>query len=632
MFYFPLIGFTNGNTDPEKAKVPACKAWNVPKNDFNKELWISNGGWIGAVYTDGEVIVDIDDTIMARRVLGLGLKGCQINSTPKGLHLIYKNVPKSAKGVKNKTKVICALGIEVDYRTSKKGYIVYPSSQENRRIVQEGIENELPELFFPTAKKGFDLVANTAEGGRNSALNSWGWFLCKNKFSADILISTNQMLSDPLPDEEIVKIIGSVSKAIAEAPEEEEKVNRVKKILESILENYDLMFDGYVYRQYNGLFWEEISVFAIEKLIYDNGASTLSQMNNIKSRLRAEVLHENTAKRYSRKLNLLNGVLDIDTRELTPHDKSLYFNYVINSEFCQKQTKVLTNFIANIIGDSQMSVFKKMCGKILFQNNQKCEAAFFWQGTNKGGNGKGTLLTLIESIFSHATVNISFDNLDEKFGLGNIEGKLLLVDSDFNNTLITQTERFKKLVSGETLELEFKNVQSKKEVKFQGTIIVLTNYLPTIAVGGSGGFYRRSNLIKFMKDLSDSPENDPGIKEKVLDMRVEFLNFCLEGLDLLIKDNYVISGTKETTEDWELANDPLRVWLTDEYMECTDSEIKTNDIYEEFNKWVYLYGEKKKSRSQFLKVISRVFPRVVNTRVRKPEGRIFILTNLKKKE
>jgi P4 family phage/plasmid primase-like protien len=629
MFYFPLIGFTNGNTDLEKAKVPACKAWNVQKKNFNHEQWTSQGGWLGAVYTDGEIVVDIDDKNMARRIINLGLKGCQINTTPKGCHLIYKSSPKK---IKNKTKVICAAGIEVDYRTSKKGYIVYPSGQENRKIVQTGIEYEMPEMFLPTTKKGFDLVTNAGEGGRNSALNSWGWFICKNGFTPDILFFTNKLLSDPLETEEVAKIIGSVSKAIADNPDDEKKTSKVKVLVDAIINDHDLMFDGFVYRQYNGLFWDEISIFAIEKLIYEYGASSLSQMNNVKSRLRAEVLHENAALSGSRKLNLLNGVLDIDTRELTSHDKDLYFNYVINSEYCQKQTDSVTKFISNIIGDDQLNIFKKMCGKILLQNNQKCEAAFFWQGTNKGGNGKGTLLTLINELFGHATANISFDNLDERFGLGNIEGKLLLLDSDFNNTLIRQTERYKKLVSGEPVAVEYKNIQTKKEVRFNGTILVLTNYLPTVSVSGSGGFYRRSNLIKFMKNISDSTDNDPEIKEKILNMKVEFLNFCLEGLDLLIADKYIISRTKETTEEWELANDPLRVWLTDEYVECEGNEINTDVIYENFNGWVYAYGEKKKSRSQFLRVIARVFPKVINRRVRRNNDRIFVLIGIKKKE
>jgi P4 family phage/plasmid primase-like protien len=629
MYYFPLIGTTKGNTDMERAKVPAKKKWNVEDPTFDSKAWVSQGGWLGAVYTDGEVVVDIDNKVVANRLLAnLAPSGCQINTTPKGCHLIYT----AGKGIKNKAKVICALGIEIDYRTSGKGYIVYPSGQDDRKIIQEGITEELPAMFYPTSKKGFDLVVSCQEGGRNSALNSWGWFLGKNKLPLDTLVSTNMMLDEPLELEEVSKILGSLSTKLASGGgSDEEKTNKTMEILETILENYDLLFDGYDYRQYNGLFWDTISIFAIEKLIYENGAKTISQMNNVRSRLRAEVLHENTAPEQKRKLNLLNGVLDIDTRELAPHDKSLYFNYVINSEFCKSDTKRITSFISNIIGEEQLCLFKKMCGKILLQNNQKCEAAFFWQGTQKGGNGKGTLLTLIDSIFSHATVRISFDSLDEKFGLTNIEGKLLLVDSDFNNTLITQTERFKKLVSGEPLELEFKGVQSRKEVRFQGTIIVLTNYLPTISVSGSGGFYRRSNLIKFMKDISDSAENDPNVKEKVLSMKVDFLNFCLEGLDLLAQDNYIVSGTKETTEEWELANDPLRVWLREEYICSPDSEVKTDDVYEEFSKWVYAYNEKKKSRSQFLKVISRVFPSVINVRVRKPEGRIFVLKGLSKR-
>jgi P4 family phage/plasmid primase-like protien len=624
MYFIPLIGNTNGNKDPEKAKVPACKAWNKENPSFNKDLWVANGGWIGAVYTDKEVIVDIDNKEFANRVINLGLLGCQINTTPHGVHLIYNS--GAVKGVKNKSKVICALGIEIDYRVAKKGYIVYPSGQPDRQIIQEGIISDLPQIFHPTNKKGFDLVTDTQEGGRNSALNSWGWFLGKNKFDIGIISYTNQMLSDPLPDEEIVKIIGSLAKGVTE-DKEEPKTSRVKLILEEILEKETLIFDGFEYRQYNNLFWDAVSIHAIEKMIYEYGATSMSQMNNIKSMLKAAILQENTAKNYKRKLNLLNGVLDIDTKELKEHDKNLYFNYIINSEYCQKDTSRITEFITNIIGAYQIDTFKKMCGKILLQDNQKCEAAFFWLGTNRGGNGKGTLLRLINSLFDHATVNVSLDKLDDRFGLGNIEGKLLILDSDFNNALISQTERFKKLVSGESLELEMKNVQNKKEVEFQGTILVLTNYLPTISVSGSGGFYRRSNLIKFEKNFYDLPERDANIKDKILEYKTEFLNFCLEGLELLKKDNYVISSETETTAEWELSNDPLRQWMIEEYKEG-EGDIIVDELFEHFNRWVYAYGEKKKSRSQFLKAVARIFPNTKYTRKRINGVRTYCISNL----
>jgi hypothetical protein len=197
-------------------KVPLFPNWATESD--NEELMaehLRNGGQLGISLKSGWVVVDIDANADAKRLVQVYPF---VFKTVRGCHLLFKQ-PKWAN-LKCETKVETVSGYSVDYkllRPNRKGvYIIAPCTEDGRDFAfmpkDEADVPLLPLEFYLRKKHEFPV----SEGQRNDTLfrimRQCRLFMREHpevseKEYRGCGLRLNMLLSDPLPETEIVNLI-----------------------------------------------------------------------------------------------------------------------------------------------------------------------------------------------------------------------------------------------------------------------------------------------------------------------------------------------------------------------------------------------------------------------------------------
>ena len=171
-----------------------------------------------------------------------------------------------------------------------------------------------------------------------------------------------------------------------------------------------------------------------------------------------------------------------------------------------------------------------------FLRNTKFAKAFLFYG--RGRNGKSVLVALIRVLMgekncSSMSLHELVDTDKNRFAAFNLYNKMVNTYGDLRNEKITNTERFKSLASGDTLNAEQK-FRDPFSFKNYAKMIFSSNTIPE-STDKSYAYYRRWVLIHFKK-VFDDENDDRDLTHKLTNDPVEMsgmVNFALDGLNLL---------------------------------------------------------------------------------------------------
>lgn len=362
-------------------------------------------------------------------------------------------------------------------------------------------------------------------------------------------------------------------------------------------------------------FHEKFGSFLINKLniyskndniyIYKNGIYVRNELDilraiqfyckNAKENFRKEVLkYINIAApvvEIKDNYNLIgckNGVYDLSKNELLPFDKKYFLQHKINAEYnpdakCEAVDKLLDKVSCN---DKQIRLLlEEMIGYCLYRNcrYQKC---FLLSGFGK--NGKSTLLEMIINFIGEENTSaLSLTDLQDKFKKAELQDKLVNINDDQSNEVITDTADFKKIVTGGIMTMERKNKDPFKYRNY-AKLIMSANEIPK-SKDKSDGYYRRFILVPLKAKIKNTDDDfDPNIADKVItdEAASYLLNLAISGLNRVI-NNGCFSENKLTAEEmneYKEDNDPI-IKFVNEYKIDNIVNNTTDYIYDEFNSW-----------------------------------------------
>ena len=207
-------------------------------------------------------------------------------------------------------------------------------------------------------------------------------------------------------------------------------------------------------------------------------------------------------------INFENGVLNINTLELTPHTPELLStvqipcNYVPGLEL--KDCPTFTQFIsrlANYDNDSTAALIEYIGAVISNVDGSRFKKALFLRGA--GNCGKSKYIELLRRLLSdeyYATA--SLEKLESRFGAYSLYNRRLIGDPDIKYLKVSELNTFKQATGGDPLQLEQKG-KMPFSFKYSGFMIFGCNELPLF--GGDNG--------KWVYDVTEGEE----YKVKVID-------------------------------------------------------------------------------------------------------------------
>ena len=400
---------------------------------------------------------------------------------------------------------------------------------------------------------------------------------------------------------------------------------RPRLLAERILSDDPLMTDpstGLVYR-WNGQYWQEYEESHLKK-----NAVILLRNEAQKSRVedaifQAKMLSTMPAGRKINDhvdwLNLKSGMLNLQTFEMVPHNKEYFFTQMLPIDFDQNSTKrcdAWLQYLDTNVGTpeviAQIQEFTGYC----FVRHAKYEKALYLLGP--GADGKSTYMKILRELVGPENCSaVSFSAIEDQFQRSAMYNRLVNLSAEIGAESM-ESQYFKKIVSGDTLQAAYKHVDTF-EFDPYCKLVFAGNMLPRVR-DNTDGYFRKLLIVKMKRQfLEDDPDRDPNLFDKLKSELSEIFYWALCGLARLIKQGHFTfaNETRELMQDYRRLNNPVLCYVEDECVLGDGLEVPKKDLYSDYSSYCKRNGYTALNNANFFRELNSVFKNLKNYRPRK---------------
>lgn len=575
-----------------------------------------DAGW---VIEDDELIIDIDN--VEKSVLEKILEVFDIQTqtvwTTRGIHLYFKK----PTGWKN-ANYVTPLGIPVEAKHSgnTKGITIKQDGQL-RQIENEGKRQALPYIFSKTKGTKMESLLGLSEGdGRN-----------------DKLFQHRRKMGNVEGHHKIIRFINQYILAEPMGEQEFQSMSRDMKIDNENMNSHQITTE--IMRMIKTVkYKEEIYWRKDNRFIQDDGTliqEIYKQVGQVDTKLIDEILKQ--IKYRSRIINLdtrfdiqfRNGILrdgefiEVDYQDFTP--------YYIDVDYKKDAEPVaeVDDYI-NHLTNNDKDYFKllfEILGHTLIVNPEfKRLLAKFFIFVGDGGNGKGTLLTIIRKILGHGNCSglSVVDMADERYFV-TMTGKLANLGDDIQDEPINnkQMKQLKNISTCDYVAVRSLYQQSK-EVEMTLSLIFTSNHV--LKSFEKGESYKRR--VVWLPMYSKPKTKDPlFITKLTTDEALEYwLKLLVDGYMRLYENQRFTTCNLVTdfNEKYHEENNSALIYLND--MSAEDfEEIQPPSMYVEYEMWCEENGMNTQSKKMFNNSVCEVFNMEIKVKkINKKSARVFV--------
>lgn len=561
----------------------------------------------GGVLADDILMLDIDDLhesdILYKIVQDKNIK-CKVVKTTRGKHFYFKN----SIITKNSIHTNIAIGLNADIKIGKKNSVAPIRINGVDREVLIDIPSdefdEIPNYLLPIKKK-VSITDMTEGDGRNQTLFNYILTLQGEGYSKDAIreiigIINEYILAEPLPEKELETILRDeaftkesffkgatlLHDKFASFLKNEERIIKIEGML-------NIYKDGVYHSKQSDI--EAAMIKHIPILTKSKRAEVLAYL---------ELICNSKNLTVDRSIVLENGILNIDTLELREFDPDYICKNKINHKYvADAYNETLDKTLDKIAcyNKDLRLLMEEMIGYCLFRRN---ELGKFFILTGSGSNGKSTFLNLINHLLGKENISsIAMEELQQRFKTAELFGKLTNLGDDISGNYIDDNAVLKKLVTGETVNVERKGKDPFDFVNYS-KLIFSANNIPRIN-DTSDGLMRRIVIVPFKAKFSDKDADyDPWIMDKLLteESMQYLLKIAIEGLKRLLKNRKFtnVESVVEEMHEYERLNNPVIAFLE----EFEVNREPTKEVYLKYSTWCIENRLRPLSNIQFGKELS----------------------------
>lgn len=248
------------------------------------------------------------------------------------------------------------------------------------------------------------------------------------------------------------------------------------------------------------LYSDEMFKGAIKRFIaeYDENLVKMSVVEETFKLLSTDLDHipQTALNADERYINFMNGLLDIRSMTLAPHDSAVLSSIQIPCEWhgAPALTPVFDAYLDTLTnGDAETkTLLLEFMGACLSNvRGHRMKKVLFLYG--EGNTGKSQIKRLTEMLLGDGNyTGIDLQQMEARFGTSSIYGKRLAGSSDMSFMTVDELKIFKKATGGDALFAEFKG-QDSFEFVYSGLLWFCMNELPKF--GGDDGQWVYDRII-----------------------------------------------------------------------------------------------------------------------------------------
>ena len=323
-----------------------------------------------------------------------------------------------------------------------------------------------------------------------------------------------------------------------------------------------------------------------------------------------------------------NGVYNIATEELRPFDPELVILNKIDWNYNPDAYNVDVDTTLDRLSCNDRKVralLEEAIGYCFYRRNE-LRKAFILTGEKQ--NGKSTYLSLISSLLGKDNVtSLDLAELGQRFKPAELFGKLANVGDDIGDDFISNPAIFKKVVSGDPVNVERKG-ENPFDLKNYSKFLFSANSIPRIK-DKSGAVISRLVIIPFnARFTKDDPGYDPYIKYKLrTESAMEYLiQLGIKGLKRVLH-NYSFTESESVQRalaEYEEDNNPILLF----FKEVEKSDVvnrSTRDIYSRYGLFCAENNFSPMSNIQFSKQVKQRYGlEIADRKVGGKKYRVFV--------
>jgi putative DNA primase/helicase len=266
-------------------------------------------------------------------------------------------------------------------------------------------------------------------------------------------------------------------------------------------------------------------------------------------------------------LNLENGLLDLNTRELRPHSPEYFspvqlsLRYDPNAACPEWESQIAATFPQDA---AQAGVAWEIVAWLMIPITFIQKALLL---LGPGGTGKSTFLTaLFNFLGGHRNVSaLSLQKIEsDRFAAARLVGKLANICADLPSTHLESSSVFKSITGGDPIPAEYKFKDSFDFVPFARLIFSADQ--PPHSRDATEAFFQRWYVLPFVNVFRDTAKE---VRRRELDARLAapselsgVLNKSLAALPGVLKRGLTITDSmRQAHQEFWKTTDPLSIWL-----------------------------------------------------------------------
>ncbi|MCU5100558.1 phage/plasmid primase, P4 family [Bacillus cereus] len=563
------------------------------------------------ILDDEYIMVDVDDMAEAETLLDIIEDkniNCSVLETTNGMHFYFKGYDITA----NKIKWFSNIGILCDYKLGIKNTAdPLKIDGKTRKWLRKCTDHDsLPSWLYPYNKKNPNLTKMGEGDGRNDKLFTYilklqSQGMAKNDIKETISIINNYILEEPVTQGELNVILRD--EAFMKESFYIKGSFQHEKFGDFLINEHHICKVTNVLHIYKEGVYSDKQEDIEEAMIRHIPALKRMQRQETIAYLQLKAKHKNFAS--TKYVVVKNGVFNLETWQLEDFTPEIITRNKIPVAYVPGAYYEVTDKTFNkiAVNDKKIrAILEEILGYILFRRN---EFAATFILTGDGSNGKSSYLKIIRKLIgSDNASSLDLNELDQRFKTAELFGKLANIGDDIGKGYIKESSIFKKLSTGETL-----NVERKGKDPFDFTnyakLIFSANEMPRIN-DFSDGLGRRLQIVPFKAKFTPNDDDyDPFITDKLLsDESMQYvLNLALKSLKrLLVEKKFTTSkAVEDELIKYQEENNPIISFVNNEDVELERAVV--GDVYLQYKVYCAENGFQCVSNVNFSKQVKHLY-------------------------
>lgn len=320
--------------------------------------------------------------------------------------------------------------------------------------------------------------------------------------------------------------------------------------------------------------------------------------------------------RHKAIVNAPNGMINLKTGALIPHDPEKYITKILSVEYTDHADCPQWNAFLNDIFDGDRDLIRyiqKAVGYSLTGSTAE-QCVFFLYGT--GRNGKSTFLEVLRDVFGGYITNIQPETIMVRSGgSGNANSDIArlkgarLVTSVEPNEGMRLNEGLLKQLTGDDVVTARKLYSDEFEFKPEFKLWMATNHKPIIR-GTDTGIWRRIHLIPFTVQIPEE-KVDRKLPYKLKSELPAILKWCVDGCILWQREGLGMpAAVLNSVNEYRREMDVISTFIDACCIVAEGESVSANKLFAVYSEWCEQYCEYRMSSTKFGMEMSKRFPKM----------------------